>query len=463
MTLPELPFELLTHVCQHLGLKDLVRFAATCKLFHHSGGLETLELPTKSPVVTVLRTLALRRPELVASVRPEGCCESWVACLARCARQCCCRENPPVAAGFGHSLFIDSAGRLLECGYVLGNDGDALVSHFLPTPMAAMAEIRVRNVAADVQSSFALGWNGRVYSWGCNDCGRLGHGDTLARTAPTLVEQLEGVRGIAMTGSCSFAVTQAGAVFRWGASLIPRAEEDALRPIIVEGLGGVRVCRVCYGRDHAYAIGEDGELLSWGCADYGLLGHGDGQNQPLPKRVEALRGVRVNSVSIGVVFVLALAENGQVDAWGDNGSDRAALGNPDLEWEPLPKPIEALRGVHVCSMAAHEMRAYALADTGELWAWGQGRSEDWAPRGHGKEGRCRVPKRIASLRSIKLDAVVAGHRHTLALSGNGRVYAWGGSGAACSGALGLGPSVGGGQSHVPTPRRIPALRVVCGL
>jgi hypothetical protein len=52
----DLPLELLTGVCQQLGFRDLLRVSETCKRFRHcEGGLETVELPTKSPVVTALR------------------------------------------------------------------------------------------------------------------------------------------------------------------------------------------------------------------------------------------------------------------------------------------------------------------------------------------------------------------------------------------------------------------------
>ena len=44
-------------------------------------------------------------------------------------------------------------------------------------------------------------------------------------------------------------------------------------------------------------MGND-TLKLWGDGDYGRLGHGDEQNQLLPKKVEALAGQRV-AVSAG--------------------------------------------------------------------------------------------------------------------------------------------------------------------
>jgi hypothetical protein len=71
--LDDLP--LLTHVCRHLGLCDLIRVSQSCKGFRH-GRLETAELPTESPVVAVLLELALPRLELVPRTRPFGCSEA---------------------------------------------------------------------------------------------------------------------------------------------------------------------------------------------------------------------------------------------------------------------------------------------------------------------------------------------------------------------------------------------------
>jgi alpha-tubulin suppressor-like RCC1 family protein len=139
------------------------------------------------------------------------------------------------------------------------------------------------------------------------------------------------------------------------------------------------------------------------------------------------------------------------------------LGNPDVESERLPKPIEALRGVRVGSVAIARRRSYAVADTGELWAaWGYSR-RGLPPLGHGEQAHCLLPKVVAALRRVKLDAVTVADGHSLVLAGDGKLYAWGHYNQTKSGTLGLGPAVKSKKSTVHKPRRVPALRVACGL
>jgi hypothetical protein len=272
----------LTAVCLQLDLRGLIRIAQASKRVRHGdSGLETAELPTQSRVITALLEHAFPNGEVIPNTRPTGCSESWVAYLTRCARQRLCRETPPIAAGDCHSLFVNVAGRLTSCGKgaaVGHGDEHRIIS--APTPVAAMARVRVRSVAAGYDHSLALSSDGRVYSWGENRYGQLGHGDQWDRPSPKLIKRFKGVCGIAAASRHSLAVTESGDVFRWGRPLEfeplefemeDGQNENELKPIIVQGVGGVRVRRVCAGENSAFAIGKDAEFSHGGLEGMGYL------------------------------------------------------------------------------------------------------------------------------------------------------------------------------------------------
>ena len=98
-------------------------------------------------------------------------------------------------------------------------------------------------------------------------------------------------------------------------------------------------CRLGGRPGHSFAITADGAVWSWGEGGSGQLGHGDGQNQLLPKKVEAF-GQRVVAVSAGGTHSLAITTDGAVFAWG-KGEDGCLGHGEDLSNQLLPKKIEA--------------------------------------------------------------------------------------------------------------------------
>ena len=63
-------------------------------------------------------------------------------------------------------------------------------------------------------------------------------------------------------------------------------QQQLLLPKKVEALAGRRVVTVSAGASHSLARTADGAVWSWGGGVSGKLGHGDEQNQLLPKKVE---------------------------------------------------------------------------------------------------------------------------------------------------------------------------------
>ena len=105
-------------------------------------------------------------------------------------------------------------------------------------------------------------------------------------------------------------------------------------------MAGQRVVAVSAGDKHSLALTADGAVWSWGNGGFGELGHGDEQNQLLPKKIEALAAQRVVAVSAGYVHSLALTADGAVLTWGKGESGCLGHGE-DLSNQLLPKKVEA--------------------------------------------------------------------------------------------------------------------------
>uniref|UniRef100_A0A669BCR9 Uncharacterized protein n=1 Tax=Oreochromis niloticus TaxID=8128 RepID=A0A669BCR9_ORENI len=83
----------------------------------------------------------------------------------------------------------------------------------------SLSAIPVVQVAAGGEQSFALSVSGGVFSWGRNDCGQLGLGDTQGTTMKH-VPSLSAIPliQVAAGGDQSFALSVSGGVFSWGSN-----------------------------------------------------------------------------------------------------------------------------------------------------------------------------------------------------------------------------------------------------
>ena len=156
------------------------------------------------------------------------------------------------------------------------------------------------------------------------------------------------------------------------------------------------------------------------------MGHGNQQEQLLPKKIEAFGGQRVIAVSAGNFHSLALTADGAVWSWG-NGQE-GQLGHGDEYTQLLPKKVEALAGQRVVAVSAHD-HSLALTADGAVWSWGFG--EDGS-LGHGEDEEQLLPKQVEALAGQHAIAVSAGYRHSIATTA-GAVFTWGKGERGCLG------------------------------
>ena len=61
----------------------------------------------------------------------------------------------------------------------------------VPTLVTALSSVKVRKISAGCEHSAAIDEAGVLYTWGCGDGGRLGHGDNASISIPMAVYTLK--------------------------------------------------------------------------------------------------------------------------------------------------------------------------------------------------------------------------------------------------------------------------------
>jgi len=416
----DLPTELLARALSHCHSPlDIARAAAVSLLFHAALAAEGIRLWAQE-----------RGFELPAQPEGESCVVRWL-CFAALLRE----SNPPARAATGerHSIFIDGEGRLSSCGNapsyrpgLLGH-GEGVTRLQTPTRLPSpLGGERAVSVSAGDAHSLALTADGVVWSWGWGGLGRLGHSDGQTQLLPKKVEAFADQRVVAVSagGYHSLALTADGSVWSWGFGACGRLghgdEESELLPKKIEAFAGQRVLAVSAGGAHNLALTADGAVWSWGDGGFGQLGHGDEQQQLLPKKVEALAGQRVLAVSARVLHSLALTADGAVWSWGWGGLGQ--LGHGNRQDQLLPKKIEAFAGQRVVAVSAGDDHSLALTADGAVWSWGSGGD---GKLGHGDEQTQLLPKKVEAFADQRVIAASAGFTHSIALTADGAVFTWG--------------------------------------
>lgn len=401
-----------------------------------------------------------------------------------------------IACGDSHSLAVAAGGGLYSWGKAYaGRCGIAEVSGmptdddvpYQPIPRQVVgcgfADRKVTGVASGRWHNLAIVDDGDLYAWGAADAGRCGFSDTsnMPRDEDNWPYQpiprqvgggaLEGrkILAIACGENHSLVVTTMGELVAWGSlhmgrcgfpdvSGLPTDDENhPYQPVPRRVMGGAfedrRVVSVACGTFHSLAVTDVGELFSWGSACAGRCGYADlsglpidhdgVQYQPVPRQVVdgGMKGRTIASVACSEGHSFAITVTGELYAWGNADAGRCGIADVDSmpvdsdgPFQPVPARVaEELLGNRVMSVACGSWHSLAVTQEGGLYAWGAARA-----------GRCGFadvsglpadengpyqpsPRQVVDggIRGKRVKSVACGSWHSLAVTDDGDLYAWG--------------------------------------
>jgi alpha-tubulin suppressor-like RCC1 family protein len=274
-----------------------------------------------------------------------------------------------------HILALKTNGELWAWGY--NGDGQLGTGSFQPdqlTPIRLGTASNWTSCAAGQTHSIACRADGTLWTWGLNNSGQLGIGNTVGS---------RGTPGLAGTNT------------DW----------------LIVGLGAA----------HTLALKTNGTLWAWGNNARGQLGDGTNSTvgRPSPAQVGADSNWR--TATGGYLFTLALRTDGSLWAWGENvwGQLGIATNANQLNLNQY-SPRQVGSDSNWAQMDAGHDHSAGVKTDGSLWTWG--RNLD-GQLGDGTTDFRNMPIRIGS--GALWRQVATGESHTVAVRADGTLWAWG--------------------------------------
>lgn len=221
---------------------------------------------------------------------------------------------------------------------------------------------------------------GSLWTWGINNSGQLGQGDSTFRLSPTKVGSLSTWTSVSMSQHC-LAMQTGGTLWSWGGNFYGQlGQGDTTERNSPVQIGALTTWASAEANTFdSFAVRTNGTLWAWGLNIFGELGLGDTSARSSPVQVGSLTNWATAGYGVAEYASYAIKTNGTLWSWGYGNPDGLdAYGTPyytDPRATVYPKanrssPAQVGTGTNWASVAFGQTHALVLTTSGTLWAWG---------------------------------------------------------------------------------------------
>jgi len=181
-----------------------------------------------------------------------------------------------------------------------------------------------------------------------------------------------------------------------------------------------RIVGIACGWQHSAAVDHHGWTWAWGWGQYGALGHGSTDNEPVPRKIRAwIRPVRGSAVKCSPSVPPDMSLQDAKHSSGGRDAD-TKISRPRIR-----------------SVACGTWHSVYLAEDGHVFTCGWNKHGQLGQGSHVSlglrptaismlpAGPSLIRQSAAAPAPAHIVSVACGNRHTVALDRNGQVYAWG--------------------------------------
>ncbi|VVB05588.1 unnamed protein product [Arabis nemorensis] len=297
------------------------------------------------------------------------------------------------------------------------------------------AEIHGKTFVAEVVDSLWRFQKGKLLTWGSSDdegqsyvaSGK--HGETPAPFPLSMKAPV--VQASAGWAHCAV-VTEGGEAFTWGwKECIPskdlggKQQKGSSEQVSAPSQGSSATSGMTLQNENR-KVGEESlkrKRVSTAKDESESLASGEDFFATTPSLVSVGLGVKITSVATGGRHTLALSDIGQVWGWGYGGEGQLGMGS-QIKMVSSPHLIPCIE-----SLGSGKERTFILHQ-------GTATTSTQVPRvpvdltglcGHGNTNDQLRPMAVSSVQNVRIESVAAGLWHTICISSDGKVFAFGGN------------------------------------
>jgi alpha-tubulin suppressor-like RCC1 family protein len=200
-------------------------------------------------------------------------------------------------------------------------------------------------------------------------------------------------------------------------------DNSIIESMIVKELCFKKIVDLSYGLYHYIARTIDYKIYCWGNNYWSQLGNRGEDEYPVrennPELNELLSGLNITVIKCGAYHSMALTLSGEVYTWGSNYLGQIGCG--DNNNKSVPTKVKGLNENKIKMISCGFNHSMALTESGCVYSWGY---NEFGQLGIANQIYSNSPKQI-EMKDMIIDKIACGHSHSLLLTNNGVIYAFG--------------------------------------
>jgi alpha-tubulin suppressor-like RCC1 family protein len=288
----------------------------------------------------------------------------------------------------------------------------------------------VTSIATSNSDGYALTSSGSVYAWGHGSQGELGNGtQPVSQARAVRVRFPAGVKIAQLPNPMPYdggmAISTTGTVYAWGNDFHHQfcqpGKHDILTPVPVP----LPHVTLAAGALFHTIYDSNGTVYSCGAGPKGQLGNGTsgpGAHTSTPVRVSGLPSGQVRALTSAWGNAGVLMANGSYYDWGYNQAGQVGDGTKKMATRPVQVKLPAVSQVSEGGSLPGNGQTIALASDGRVYVWGNGQQ---GQMGNGSTSNSLKPQLLKEPSGAHFAQVNSGGATDYAIASSGDLYAWG--------------------------------------